>query len=235
MAERKFLKQSIDVTVIRYFTNVDGTILDKASLLIPLLLRTHYPFYMFGAFDMAGGYKIGLVSQPPTKGVSYLMTFINGAGQSSLSVLGSPSGLNEIQGKLNIGDIVHVYTDSFSAPTTYVWIVQQCDNLPLASIIENTKTMQEDDDIGHMTVKEINYTTANVKQWNVPLRISIVNNIGDYRSKDVQPVKWLTPQNGLNGILNLKVRFSVNQYTEFCSYIHLITDSIQFTFILEDN
>lgn len=238
--ERRFIKHSIDITVTRYYTDTDGVILAKANAAVLAAgLNIKFPFYMFGAFDKSGGYKIGVQALAPKVPAFYLESFVNGAGASSLSILGSPSGLNEIQGKLNIGDIVHVFTDSFSAPSVYVWLVQSSNAVPIAAIIDNTKTTQDDNSVGALTVNEFRYLTLPNTvilagaQYNEPIRVVEVDNIGDFKSRDVLPSKFRGPMLGLNNVVNIKLKFPVTQFYELATYFLYDTDTIQFTFIIE--
>lgn len=237
MPDKPFSKHTIDVSISRYYTTVDGAILDKNDAAIPSNLKTKFPFFMFGAFDMDGGYKIGLQNTPAALAAKYLMTFVNGAGASSYSVMGF-SGLNTIQVELSTGDIVHVYTDDLTNPNIFIWIVQHNAVIPLASIMGNTRTTQHDNVLGKLIVKKINFTTplaANKTspQWLEGLNVIKIDNVGDVRTNQLAPNSWWTPQTGLNGVLTLQVIFEVNQYTELASYMLFSTDAMQFNFIVE--
>lgn len=227
---RKLTSYSIDVNVIRFYTDVDGGVLPKASGLIPATLKTKFPFYMFGAFDIVGGYKIGNNALPSPVGTFYLMSFINGAGNTSYSITGI-NPLNTIQGLLNLGDIVHVFTDSINAPTCFAWIVQQS-NVPIASVMLNTET---DNPNGVFSCKSVRYVSQVVAQWNEPIQVIQMNDLGDYYSNAIVPAKWRTPTTGLNDAVSIELRFDITQFIEIATNILFASDNLQFSFIVESN
>lgn len=232
LASTRFLKHSIGVTVKRFYSDVDGAIIDKASGLIPVNLKVKYPVFMLGAFDMDSGYRIGLQNLPPLGGAKYLMTFVNGKDATSYAVTGV-SGLNTIQAQLFLGDIVHVFTDDVINPNFFVWIVQQNNATPLASIIQNTKTDQRDNRIGRIMVTSISYPATNLLQWNEALTMIMPDNIGDFRADSFQPNIWRTPQQGFTNTITVKLKFLIDQYMELATYIQFATDQIDFNFNLE--
>ncbi len=131
------MNHSIFLNVSRYFTDVNGTVIDKTT--VPVALQTKYPFFMFGSFDSLGGYAKCLQNSPPESGTEYLLSFIEGAGFSSYNVFGF-SGVNTIKNYIKTGDIVHVYTDSRQNPTYYIWLIQSASSQAIGSIIGNTRT-----------------------------------------------------------------------------------------------
>jgi hypothetical protein len=226
-----FSKHTIGISITRYFTDVDGKILDKTSLAIPNNLKVSYPFWMFGAFDHFGGYQLGNQAAPAHGGSVYLCSFVNGR-QTSYSIT-QFSGFNTIQPKLKIGDIIHVFTDNLTNPTFFIWIVQSCDLTPLASIVANSQSTQQDNRLGQLNIINLKYQTPNVLQWNQAFNFLFPDNIGDYRTDSYQPLVWRTPQSGFTGTIDIKMKFNIDQYLEIYSYILFSTDSINFTFTVE--
>lgn len=229
--EARFEKHSIAIQIERFYTDVDGALLLKTDPAIPLNLKVKYPIFMFGAFDLAGGYSIGMKNNPPPPGPKYLLTFINGYNATSYGVTGV-NGNNAIQERLEIGDIVHVFADNLGNPTYYVWIVQHSDS-PLGAIVDNTKTTQKDGHLGYLFVRSISYPTNNELQWNEPVMVIFPDNVADYRSDTYQPLIWRTPQTGFTRSLELLLDFMVDQFIGFSTYIRFDTDSLQLTFNIE--
>ena len=64
------------IEVNRYFTDVDGKVIDKNT--VPIALQTDYPFWMFGEFDRQGGYKQGNQVSPPNLNTPFLGAFTKG-------------------------------------------------------------------------------------------------------------------------------------------------------------
>lgn len=221
-------RHDIPVNVTRYFTDVNGTVVAKAT--VPAALQVSYPFFMWGKFDMAGGYRQGLAALPLPNGVVYVRSFVNGMSGDSADVTGV-NVLSTIQTRLQVGDIIHVYTDSYTAPTYYIWIVQSDPAAGWGSIVGNTLSTQEDDRFNRLFIDSVVYVTANVDQWNDPILILRSNNIGMFRTDKINPLYVRVPANNyLNTVLEMGLKFKVDQYLELCSYFQFATDTIQFVF-----
>jgi len=220
------LNYAINLNVKRVYTDVNGTIIDKA--LAPVALQVRYPVFILGAFDFKGGYRKALESTPPEVGVKYLKTFINGLNSAS-----EVTGVNiaaDIQGQLKVGDIVSVYTDSYTIPNYYVWIIVSANNASIASIMLNLSTTQKDDVYNRLYIEDIHYltTNTNVNQWNESIYRISINNIGLNNTDSFQPLIYKTPYTFLNNVLIMGVRFKATQFIGFSTYIQYATEDIQF-------
>jgi hypothetical protein len=226
-----FISHSINFTIKRYYTDVNGVIQTKAS--VPAVLQTKYPFFLFGEFDRQGGYKQGLSAVPPMAGTYYVCTGVNGMGWSTFSVLGF-GGINDLQGKLLVGDIVHVYTDSLSAPTYFIWVVQSAAVASLASILANSKTTQKDDKFNRLYIEEINFSAlpnTDFIQFKEPITEIRLNNIGLAKTDSINVLgTYETPYTYLRNIIIMPIKFKVDQFIELGSYFVYDSDSIQYLF-----
>jgi hypothetical protein len=222
-----FTEHSLNFNIRRYYTDINGTIVDKS--LVSAGLQTRFPFFILGEFDRQGGYKQFLNALPPEAGTYYLTSFVNGNSFTPANIVGF-SGINDINGKIGVGDIVHVYCDDVRNPTYFVWIVQQSQLAALSSIVANSKTTQKDDKFNRLYIENVHYTTTNQNflQWNETIVELRLNNIGLAKTDNINPMTYETPYTYLNNILILPLKFKVDQYLGFGTYMQYATDSIQF-------
>ena len=224
-----FISHSLNMTVKRFFTDVDGAIIAA-----PLALQLKYPVWLFGAFDARGGYKAAHSIAPPQPGSFYLLSFINGCGFTSQNIVGF-SGLNQLQNQLTIGDLVSVFTDDLQNPNYFIWIVQQNSKQSVGAVLQNIPTTSEDNKFNRMFVSSIMYSTSNgnAYQWDEIINITRINNIGLINNNDYNPTADRTPQVFLNNILQLDLQFKVDQFIGLNTYMLYTTDQIQFDFKLK--
>lgn len=220
---------TIQARVKRFFTDVNGTIVAKAT--VPVGMQCEYPFYLFGDFDRQGGYSIGLRTVPVVNGNAYLMTFVNGHGFTSANIVGF-SGANTLQGQLSVGDIVHVFTDSTQNPTFFVWVVIQNNAGSLASIVGNTDTTQRDGLIGPIYLQSFRYTSDNSFQFDYPFYFIRYTNIATWKSDQVQPMMFKDPFVEQLNFIEVQTEFDLNQYISVGQYFLFDTEEIQFNFKL---
>jgi hypothetical protein len=213
-------KHTIPIKVKKLFTDINGQLLSKSA--IPTAMQTRYPVYMLGEFDKSGGFRIGQKIVTPS--VYYLQSFVHGVGCTPSQIIGF-TGLDEITGKLQIGDIVTVYTDSLSAPTTFAWIIQTNDYAALGSIIGNSETSQNDLRIGTVYIYELNYFTDVEAQLNEPLHATRFDNIGTYSDNQIQPSLFKNPYVAQEDFLTIEVEFKLDQYLGL--YVFMIHESDQ--------
>lgn len=221
-------RHTIPVVVNRYYTDVNGTILDKNDASIPDALKTKFPVYLFSQFDRNGGFKKSLNILPPVPGTYYLQTFIWGVNTPFLSF----TGLNNIRVQLKIGDVVLIYTDDIANPTIFVWFVMTCDSVSFASILTNVETTQNDRRIGVLYLKEVNYYVTTRAQFDQGIFISNFDNIGNYRTDSIQPSIFLNPFVEQQGFLTISTEFRIDQYIGMATYFIFDVDSIQMDFIV---
>ncbi len=223
-------KHTIPLKVRRFFTDVDGAIIDKAAA--PVNLQTKYPVMMFGGFDLDGGYKTALQTVPPDPNTKYLGTFIYGLNCAYNSITGF-SGLNDVKGQIKTGDIVHVFTDDLDNPNYFVWIVLSCTTAAsFASIISNLKTLQNDERIGSIFIDTIAFYSNNFEQWYTPLNYMRVDNIGNYNNNPIQPLMFRNPLTEQQGFIVIETEFLLNQYLGINTYIEFDTNEMSFDFKL---
>jgi hypothetical protein len=218
------LEHSIPVKITRYFTDVNGTIVDKT--LVPASLQVKYPIYLLGQFDRNGGYKKSITATPPMPGTFYYMSFTQGVNSPFLSF----TGLNTIKGFIRTGDIVEVFTDDLENPTYFVWFVISSEPVSISSIISNTESTQADNRIGVLYVQNYQYVSDNAAQYFEPIIYSRFDNIGNYRTDSVQPYIYKTPYVEQTGILTIDNDFKLDQYIGLNMYFLFATNSITLTF-----
>jgi len=107
MLEKPTRKDAFQITLKRFYTDVDGVVLDKNDVLIPDALKVQYPIWLFSQFDRAGAYYLCNKNFPPEVGTEYLCSFVYGI---SNPLFFGFSGLSDIQTKLIPGDLVSVNT-----------------------------------------------------------------------------------------------------------------------------
>ncbi len=221
---------SIPITIKRYFTDVDGAIVNKA--VVPATIQKPYPFWTFGLWDQRGGYATGLKVLPPYPNTYYLMSYVEGAGMTSQRIVGF-TGLNTVYTRIKTGDIVHVFTDDLQAPTYFIWIVQSCRNGSLASILANTDE-QDDLQIGPMDVPFFQYYTDNpVGQWMEAIRFTRSNNIAAFKDDQVMPYIFKSPNTEQDGFIRIECMFGVNQYQTIGTYFLFATEEIQMNYTIK--
>lgn len=220
------MNYAINLNVKRVYTDVNGTIIAKAAALAAM--QTKFPVFILGAFDFKGGYRKALESTPPQNGAVYLKTFIQGV-ETPASIIGFNIAA-DIQGQIKVGDMVSVYTDSFTAPTNYVWIIVSCNNASLGSIISNLSTTQKDDIYNRLYIEDVHYLipATNQDQWNESIFRISVNNIGINNTDSFQPLIYKTPYTYLNNVLIMRVSFKATQFIGFSTYIQYASDEVQF-------
>ncbi len=212
---------TLPVNISRYYTDVDGAVIAKA--LAPAALQVNFPVMVLGAYDMDGGYKIGLQARPVAPGVYYLMTYIQGVS------LPFPyaTGLNTVNAFISNGDIVSVYTDSIDTPNYYIFIVQSL-NRPgtagLGSVIKNLRTSK-------IKCKTVQLYCTNNAQFSEALKYITANETGVYIQDDVNPLMFKDPRTQYqNGFIDIQTVFEMSHYFGIAFYMLYSTDSVSLNF-----
>lgn len=227
--EPVFKKHSIAVSVKRIFTDFSGTVVDKA--LVPASLQESYPVYLFGEYDRQGGYFVGNRSNPPvSENYKYLFTYVWGVGNPFFFGFNI---LSDIQSQILPGDLVSVYTDSLTAPSFFVYIVQHVSKASIASITDNTKTQDRKEKYGMLNVAGIQYFTDNELQWQQPITTVEYDGIGRYKFDYVNPYQFKTPEIIDQNYIEMPLKFPINQYSGLNTYILFDTDFMQFNIKLK--
>lgn len=221
-------RRSIPIIIKRFCTDVDGQLIDKATL--PANMQVKYPVYMFGGFDMISGYKAAHNICPPILGANYLCSFVNGFPNTSFGIIGI-TGLNEIQGQLNLGDIVHVFTDSLQAPNYFVWVVQSTNAIGgLGSIITNLMTDQKDNRIGRLFFYELLITDGTYNQWKVSMNFTGFDNLGNFTNDSIAPSTFKNPLSLIENVIRMNIEYVTNQYMGINTYIDFGVDQYSLDF-----
>jgi hypothetical protein len=219
------------VNVKRFYTDVNGTVIDKNDPVVPLTLKVNYPFWMFGQFDAWGGYKIGNQVVAPDITTPYVGTFVVGKDIPFLFA----TGLNDIADRLMIGDIVHIFTDNLNAPSIYVWIIQNCGSASLASIYANANASERE----KIKIESCNffaYTNGSPNfQFARAIHLTKIDVVGAYTDDSFDPLSYDQVNNKQGNFVVIPVNFTVDQYHLVSSSIAFEVDSLQFSFIIKKN
>lgn len=223
-----YKKDTLQIEVKRYFTDVLGTIVNKAA--VPAALQIDYPVYVFGEYDRVGAYQLGIKNLPSKPGVFYYCSYVWGV--NSPFIFGF-TGLSNIEGQLNPGDLVTVYTDNLNAPNYFVFIVQRCSGKSLASILQNLPALPYDADYGYINVKKLQYYTDNLQQWKENLLMLNYDFLGLVQSDGVSPISYRPAISLQDQFIEIVWTFTLTQYAAMNTYMLFATDLITFTFQVE--
>jgi len=225
-------QHTIPLKVQRFFTDVNGQILPITDpLIIAAGLNVKWPVYLFGAFDQNGGYSIAQKICTPPRG-NYLCTFTNGKELTSTSILGF-TGLNEIQSRLNPGDIVQVYCDNLQNPNYFIWIVLSNSYTGLGSIVANLLTTQNDGRNGKLKIKSVNFYFVDINQLNESINFTVADNLGTFRNDSIQPYLFRSPYDEQNNFVAMETDFNLNQFMGVNTFLGVTTDNISFDFLVQ--
>ncbi len=222
-------KAALWIVIKRFFTDINGTIVDK--LTVPLSLQQSYPFWMFGQFDKAGGYRIGNIVTPPDLNTPYVGSYVYGINTPFLFA----TGLNNINNQLGIGDIVHVFTDNIQTPNHYIFIVQQCPGGSIASVVENARQSETQ----KLNIEGANYFAFTGRDENLQfvenLNFTVIDPTGtSYKNYPKNPLASQQVFNKQNFVY-FPLPFQVDQYQLVSSNIAFLIDEIQFSFKILKN
>lgn len=215
--KRTTKEDMITVNVNRYYTDMNGTILDKTT--VPDNLKVKFPFYLFNAFDKQGAYKIGNTLLPPIPPTEYLYSFVAKRFFNYFDF----NPLNDIRYKIKAGDIVHVYCDNQLTPSYLIWIVISSPFTSIASITENTLQIL-------LEVFEILYTCDNVLNYNEALHLIEENEIGVYRDEQYLPLSFKGIDTVLQDFISIKLKIMMTRYIGIGTFIYFDTENMIFNF-----
>lgn len=217
--------QSLPITVARYYTDVDGAIIDKSAA--PVAMQVDWPVYVLGAYDKNGGYKIARNMKPAVAGSGYfLFSFIVGQG------LPFPyaTGLNTINAVLQPGDVVQVWTDSVDTPSYFVYIVQniRAATAGYGSILTATINARKPMFAESLDFYASASGAAYDLQFNEALRFISFNDAGTFRQDDIQPLAFKDSFQYQQGFIRIPLKFSITEQIGFAFYMKYGCDSITF-------
>ena len=217
---------SIAINVRRFYTDVQGVIIDKST--VPAALQVPFPVYIWGEFDRQGAYFIGNRILPPSLSTPFLQTFAWGAGANPYFF--GFTGLSDIQTQILPGSLVQVYADDLLAPNYFIWIVQSVSKASLASIVANSVSERPDGRFNGLDVERVQYFTDNPDQWNNPIFVWETDLIGNIKQDSFSPYIFRTPKVSGTNFIEIQWRFPVNQYRGSCVSMLFDTDYLLLDF-----
>lgn len=226
--EPPYRRDSLQISILRIYTDVNGTIVDKAT--VPAALQVDFPVYVFGEYDRQGAYNLGLKNTPPASTTFYLCSYVYGINNPFFFGF---SGLSDIQGQLEPGDLVTVYTDDLNVPSYYIWIVQRCPDKSLGSILTNLPALPYDPDYGYIRARYFDYYTDNEEQWKENLKLISYNMLGNVKSDGISPYAFKPAITINNQFIQVRVKFRLTQYFGIQFYMLYDTDNITLNFQIE--
>jgi len=229
MLEPQYKKDALQIVVERFYTDVNGVILDKTDVAIPDALKTDFPLYVFGEYDRAGSYYLGLKNTPPRVNTFFLQSGVFGV---SPNVFGF-SGLSDIENRLSPGDLYTIYTDDVNAPNIFVWIVQSCSGKSLASIMQNLPNLPYDADYGYLKVDNLQFYTNNFDQWKENLQYIQYDFLGLVQSDGLSPFAYKPSVTINDQFIDIKNKFVLTQYMGINTYLLYTTDTMVLTFMVQ--
>lgn len=196
---QSFETATIPVKIRRYYTDVDGVILDKNT--VNPIFKQNFPVFLWGSFDMSGGYRLANQAFTAPVNFTFFETFTYGVGQPFLSF----TGFNNIKSQLNKGDLVTIYADDIENPNLFVWIVQSVDYCSVASIYKNSG------DFNYM-IDFIDYFSDNQNQWDKSFKILNISPTGNLHRDSVQPYIFKNAYTVQNNFIRVKINTLITQY-----------------------
>lgn len=218
--KEKYYLDSLTIKVDRYYTDVDGVVIDKST--VPADFKQKFPFYLWGAFDKNGAFSIGQKIAPPEAATKYMYTMIVRSSYDFLEF----TGLNTVKNYMKVGDMVSVYTDDLTAPSYFCFIIVSCPFQAYGSVVENTfkKTM---------SINDIYYFSDTQENYNETIFIPVNNPVGIYKVNQYQPFSFQTPDMAAKDFIILKMPFNITPAFAFYSYLTFNTDNLSFQFNLK--
>jgi hypothetical protein len=172
---------SFAIIVKKFFTTVDGTIIDKNS--VPQALQVRYPVILFNSFDRRGSFKISFNENPPVNGTVFYRSYIQNDGFDPTQF----SGLNTVGREISIGDQVFVYTDNIENPSFFIYIIQTITDRSLGSIIESIPC-------SGLALGNLKYFSDDRRNYEQIFRIIKSNVLGIYNANSISPISLITPE-----------------------------------------
>ena len=211
-------QDTFPVTIKKFYTDVDGVIIDKSTL--PPNLQVELPFYLFGKMDKDGSYKIANESTPVKESTWEYFKFVI-ASTYDFQLF---TGLNTIKGQILTGDYVFIYTDSFDTPTYFCYIIITSGQRSYASINDSLY-------LEGITIDTIVYQSSNVAQYTESMSLIILNRTGLYKDNQFNPIDFRDPYIRQDDIIRMKLQMLLSRYIGINSYILFDTDTINFQIV----
>jgi len=220
---------AIPVDIRRIVTDVDGQIINKATL--PANLQVEYPVYLWGQYDAAGGYQFANQSAPAKGAALYLCSYIYAVNNPffyGFTLFG------DVNGQLYPGDCVTVYTDDYNSPNYFIFIVQTVSKSSLGAIRVNSATHSHPDYSYIEVTRTLYYSDNQNEQYTFPLVfIRMKDRIGNFASDMIEPRAYKPPIQINQNFITIPTRFNIDQYLGITTYIAFNTDVLQLNFVVK--
>lgn len=215
--------KNLDILIRRFYTDVNGVIIDKATL--PVNLQTELPVFVFNEYDRAGGYFVANKIVPPPPSLFFLQNYVWGSG--SFPYVFGFSGVQNIQTEIKTGDLVTIYTDNLLSPNYFCFIIVRSDEKPLASILSDLATSRE-----KKKCVSFNMLSNNIDQYNESFVFYRSFQFGEYKSDIISPNVARNPLYFQRRLIDLNIKFDFEYKVGFVFPILFNTDRIEFNFSL---
>jgi hypothetical protein len=209
------IESSISISVNRYFTDLNGNVLDKN--LIPDSLKVKFPFYLFGKQDFDGGFYGANMANPTINSV-YFQRYISGEGFDWFALQGG-----DIWTKYHVGDMVLVFADSYPDMSYLIFVVVSCDRQAYGSILK-------DQFRGALELTEILYILDNKNNYNERISFVQLNNLSVPKIDYYQPLAAFTPEQKQVEFIKIPLHYKMNPLIGLGSYIQFETEFMNFEF-----
>lgn len=206
------------ISVSRIFTDVNGTVIDKATL--PSNLKVEIPYYIFNESDR----RNGLVQTSKTLKLNdwkHYGSFIRGFDPLPNLFM----GLNDYINLVNLGDLVNVYVDSFFAPNFYCFVIINWQDTGYAVFLNKDFQKQ-------IFIQEISMLcTDNKKQLMEAIYFNNYDLLGNVNQQSYCPIAYNQTDYKFGDYIPLPFKFNPDYYLGLVSRIKFETEQINFTVI----
>lgn len=230
MARPAYERDNLAVSVERIYTDVQGKIVDKATVIAALpQLECETPVFLFGEYDRKGGYLLAQKNYPATDALKFLSCMVYGVTNPFFF---GANALTDIQTKCKPGDILQVWTNDLLAPTYYVWVKLSSALRSLASFMENLPALPRNADESPVNISKLKYYSTNPLQWTEEMQVLWSDYMGLVNSNHAHPIIYRGPYNYDNGFVQMNIELILSQYVGLNTYMLFDTDSITYNFNL---
>ena len=198
------LHDTLSVTVNKFYTTVDGTIIDKNTL--PVNLRKKLPVYLIDGFGMDSGFAIAQSVNPVDAPLKFIRFFVRESGFDFTQF----SGLNDVSSGLNAGDLVFLYADDELNPNFFMWVVQTAYPKPLSGIIKN---------IPNLSLNYVRLFVDQMVNYSQQLTMVKTSSMGDYRADKISPYISIDPMRKDVSFSEIHLQGCLDKYTSFLTYL----------------
>ena len=209
---------SISVDVSKIYTDVNGTIINKATL--PVAQQVRIPFFLFNELDRIGG-LYNFEKTIPLRGWKFVRTWIQGHEQPPILFNGLMDYLTSMKG----GDLVIMYADDLLNPTYYCFVI-------IAKAYGSYGTLVSNDDFSEVVplFKTVNLTTS-VAQMRENFYICKYDVFSNVHSDSFLPKDYRRPDWKDGDFIIIPLEFRPNKYVGFLHSLLYDTDTMQFNLL----